>query len=190
MDQQLTGKEFWDNTKELLGNHKVVFGSQGSSILHNDPKKMSSILSRYKFAAKMACNNVKVLELGCGEGLGSPILAEHSTGYLGVDKDSSLIQAAANNFQKYTFLPEDFLGKNYGSFGAVISLHVSDNPLFFQTMMGNLSQDGIVVLSANEKTVLEMKKYFYQVFSFGISDEIVHTGFSHDIICVGCHARG
>lgn len=189
MNQQLTGKEFWDNTKELLGNHKVVFGSQGSSILHNDPKKMGSILSRYKFAAKMACNNVKVLELGCGEGLGSPILAEHSMGYLGIDKDSSLIQAATDNFQKYTFLAENFLGKQYGSFGAIISLHVSDDPLFFQTIINNLSQDGIVVVSANEQTALEMKKYFHQVFTFGISDEIVHTGFSNDNICVGCHVR-
>jgi methylase of polypeptide subunit release factors len=56
------------------------------------------VLSRYKFAAKMACRGRSVLELGCGEGIGAPILAELATCYVGVDMDAPAIETARANW--------------------------------------------------------------------------------------------
>lgn len=188
MNQQFTGKEVWDNTKELLGSHKVIFGAVGSAMIRNDPKKMGSLLSRYKFAAKMACKTGKVLELGCGEGLGAMILSEN-VHYTGVDKSSEAIEVALKNFSKLTFLSEDFIGNKYGDFDAVISINPNTHSGFFQTVLSNLTPNGIAVVYGTEKVASEMKNYFHHVFSFGVSDEIVHTGLSNDLICVGCHAQ-
>src|SRR3990167_4209382 len=169
MSQQLTGKEVWDNTKTLLGTYKIVLGTQGSQILQNDPKKLGSILSSYKFAAKMACKNAKVLELGCGEGLGAAILAEHAITYLGIDPDLSNIQIASRNFPTFTFTHDHYIGKKYGQFEAIISLNPQTDRLFFQTIMDNLAPDGIVIITAQENTAFEMKQLFHQVFTFGKS---------------------
>lgn len=185
---QVTGKEVWDNTKELLGSYKVILGTEGSEMIWNDPKRMGALLSRYKFAAKMACKTGKVLELDCGEGLGAKILSE-SVDYTGVDKDPKAIETALKNFPQLTFISEDFLCKKYGDFDAVISIHPNSGPKFFQTVLKNLAPSGIAVVCGTEKVASEMKKSFHHVFSFGISDEIVHTGPSNDLICVGCHAK-
>lgn len=188
MNQQLTGKNVWDTTKELLGQYQVVFGSEGSRMVWDDPKKLGCLLSFYKFAAKMACKTGSVLELGCGEGLGVSILSENAD-YTGVDGCSHSIQRALANFSKRFLFDPDFLGKKYGVFNAVVSRRGSLDPQFFRTILHNLAPHGVVVLLGTEHTARAMKEFFYQVFTFGMSDEIVHTGSSNELICVGCHVR-
>lgn len=222
MEQQLTEKTAWDNTKELLGHYKVNFGSHWSFNFRNDPKRLGFVLSRYKFAAKMSCKNSRVLELGCSDGIGATILAEQAVSYTGVDLDEAAIRTAQENlkFEKFNLFHDDFMGKKYGEFDAIVSLDVIEHihkefeDLFFRTVMDNLSPDGIVVIGtpnitadpyasppsklghvnlySQARLVGEMKKYFHQVFPFGMNDEIAHTGFagmSHYLACVGCHRR-
>lgn len=214
------GKETWDQVKALLGNYELHLGEHWSYNFRNDPKRLAFVLSRYKFSAKMSCKNAKVLELGCSEGIGATILGENAICYTGVDLDESAIKTAQQNFAnqgKYSFIYGDFLGKVYGQFDALISLDVIEHiyqeheALFFNTIMNNLSEDGIVVIGtpnisseahASEGSKLghvnlysqarlaaKMREYFHQVFSFGMNDEIVHTGFAemcHYLICIGC----
>jgi cyclopropane fatty-acyl-phospholipid synthase-like methyltransferase len=179
-------------------------------------------MSRYKFAANMACNNARVLELGCSMGIGASILAESAKNYLGVDLDQAAILTAKENFTdaKFSFLHDDFMGKTYGLFDAIISLDVIEHihppyeDLYFQTIMNNLSKNGICVIGtpnitsapfasstsqlghvnlfSQERLAKTLKNRFYQVFPFGMNDEIVHTGFgamAHYILCVGFHRK-
>jgi cyclopropane fatty-acyl-phospholipid synthase-like methyltransferase len=217
-----TEKETWDHTKELLEDYKANFGDHWSYNFRNDPKRLGFVLSRYKFAAKMACRNARVLELGCSEGIGGPILGEMAVNYTGVDLDESAIQTAKGNLKspKFNFIHDDFMGKTYGAFDAIVSLDVIEHihkeyeDQYFQTIMGNLSKSGICVIGtpnissapyaskgsqlghvnlySQERLSQEMKKYFNQVFSFGMNDEIVHTGFGpmcHYLICLACDRR-
>ena len=87
--------------------------------------------------------------------------------------------------------------------------------LYFQTLLSNLSDNGICVIGtpnitaadyaavtsqlghvnlySQERLVSELKKYFHQVFPFGMNDEIIHTGFgsmAHYLFCVACHKKG
>src|ERR1039458_4366212 len=48
---------------------------------------------RYEFAAGL-CANLRVLDLCCGSGYGSAILAEHAREVLGVDNDAATIETA------------------------------------------------------------------------------------------------
>jgi 2-polyprenyl-3-methyl-5-hydroxy-6-metoxy-1,4-benzoquinol methylase len=201
-------QDVWDEVKRLMGNKQITLGHHWSFNLYNDPKRLSFVLSRYKFAAKMASKNKDVLELGCSEGIGSTILSEFAKSYTGVDMDIDAINAAKQNLSsdKMNFIQDDFLGKSYGNFGTVVSLDVVEHivpvseQLFFKTIYINLAEDGIGVVGTpnmtsaayaslasqaghvnmfdEKKLKTAMERLFHIVFVFGINDEIVHTGFS------------
>ena len=165
-------------------------------------------LSRYKFAAKMVCGDNNVLELGCGEGIGTPFLSEFSAGYTGVDADTSALETARRNwgFGPCRFIESEFLGKRFGEFDSVVSLDVIENihppheALFFETIERNLGGDGVCMIgtlnvSASvhhseagnpgkvnwydaDRLKEAMNRIFHNVFIFGMNDEVLHTGFS------------
>ena len=201
-------KRLWDKTAALLGNSQVSFDGHWSFNFRNDPKRLGFVLSRYKFSAKMACQKGSVLELGCGFGIGAPILAERAEKYVGIDLDEPAVLAAQRTFpaDKYEFVYDDFMGKEYGKFDAVISLDVAEHILpefqaiYFDTIFKNMKEDGICVIGtpnitsspyasecskmghvnmfSQERLVSVMKGYFHQVFPFGMNDEIAHTGYA------------
>lgn len=215
-------KLLWNDVTESLGDLRCSWDDHWSFNFRNDPKRLGFVLSRYKFSAKMICKNVDVLELGCSCGIGAPILGEKAKSYLGIDLDEQALRNAQSQFSdpKFRFIYDDFMGKTYGVFGAVVSLDVIEHilpeyeELYFQTIMNNLGRDGMCVIGtpnitsspyasecsklghvnmySQERLMLAMKKYFHQVFAFGMNDEIVHTGYAamaHYIFCVGCHRK-
>jgi 2-polyprenyl-3-methyl-5-hydroxy-6-metoxy-1,4-benzoquinol methylase len=203
----LTEKEAWTRVTDMLGNGSKTFGRHWSYNLRNDPKRLGFVLSRYKFAARMAAKNHSVLELGCSEGIGCPFVMETATRYVGVDLDQPAIETARNNFgsEKCEFIFADFLGKQFGKFQAIISLdviehiHPDEEEKFFDTVYDNLEDDGICVIGTPNITsapyaspasqrghinlydanrlAASMGKVFHNVFKFGMNDEIAHTGF-------------
>lgn len=201
-------KVLWDKVTAMLGNERKVLGRHWAYNILQDPKRLAFVLSRYKFCAKMAGRGRRILELGCSEGIGTPILAEFAAHYTGVDMDGPAIATAKANWEndKCRFLEADFLGHGYGTFDVVVSLdviehiHVEYEPLFFDTVKKNLGEDGICLVGTPNVTSaayaspasqaghvnlydaarLEaaMRTVFHNVFMFGLNDEIVHTGYA------------
>lgn len=201
-------KSAWDETKQLLLNHSFKFGPHWSFNFRNDPKRLAFVLSRYKFSAKVLGKRHSILELGCSDGIGTSILAENAEKYTGVDLDQPAIEVAKENFthSKFSFIFDDFMGKNYGNFEGVVSLDVVEHILpefetiYFQTIYNNLTENGICVVGTpnltaapyaskasqlghvnlydQQRLVKTMKNYFHQVFPFGMNDETMHTGFA------------
>ena len=144
--------------KIIFENHKtnpsLELGEHWSFNIHNDPKRLGFVLSRYKFAAKMGGKEQRILELGCSEGIGAPILAEKALSYTGVDIDPCAIETAKKNLknEKFSFLVDDFMDKNYGTFDCVVSLDVVEHilpeyeDLYFDTLFRQLSKDGVVIV--------------------------------------------
>jgi len=200
--------EAWDRTKDLLGNYKTSFSDHWSFNFYNDPKRLAFVLSRYKFAAKMSCKGGAVLELGCSEGIGAPILVENMDSYTGIDYDPPAIATANLNLKppKFNFGCTDFMNKKFGQFQSIVSLDVIEHILpeyeddFLKTILLNLSKNGIVVIGTpnitsdiyasaaskqghvnlySQKRLLEsLGKYFHYTVPFGMNDEIVHTGYA------------
>lgn len=151
-------KELWQGVKDLLGKERINLGYHWSYNLRQDPKRLAFVLSRYKFAAKMACKEADVLELGCSEGIGTPILAEFARSYTGIDMDARAIDDARLNWSDRTlgkpcrFETGDFMGKSYGRFGAIVSMDVVEHiypehdALYWQTVHANLADEGIAVI--------------------------------------------
>jgi 2-polyprenyl-3-methyl-5-hydroxy-6-metoxy-1,4-benzoquinol methylase len=201
-------KELWSKVTAMLGTGKKVLGRHWSFNLLSDPKRLGFVLSRYKFAAKMTGRKKRLLELGCSEGIGTPILAEFAASYTGVDMDSSAIATANENWENanWKFIEADFMGQRYGAFDSIVSLDVIEHihreyeSLFFDTVEKNLGEDGICMIGTPNITSapyasvgsqrghvnlydaarLEaaMRKVFHNVFMFGLNDEIVHTGYA------------
>lgn len=220
--KNLSGKRARGIMKPRTESSGKNFGRHWSFNLHNDPKRLVFVLSRYKFSAKMGCKNKRVLELGCSEGIGAPILAEFANSYIGIDLDSDAISAAQRNFSKkqISFIEDDFLGKKYGIFETIISLDVIEHihkeyeQQFFDTVSGNMGEDGILILGTPNVTSNQyaseaskighvnlydtkslfkaVNSIFHNVFIFGMNDEILHTGFSemsHYIFAIGCNKK-
>lgn len=215
--------EVWDGVKAILGTETITLGNHWSFNLRQDPKRFAFVLSRYKFAAKMAAPpgikpgispgpgimpSRSVIELGCSEGIGTPILAEGASRYHGVDMDGPAIADAQRNWatDTRTFERDDFLGKTYGRFDGAVSLDVCEHiqptseDRYFDTVAANLTDAGIAVVGTPNATSDEyaspmskaghvnlftggrlteaMRRVFRNVFLFGLNDEVVHTGFT------------
>lgn len=199
----------WKATREAIGPHSLNLGPYFAHQALDKPRHLLFTLSRYKFAARLLPQQlqVDVLELGCSEGFGTLMLAEHGHRVTAVDSDEDAIQHAQQTLSKpnISFVCADFLGQKFGNFYAVISLDViehllqSSEDVFLATIHSNLdasgfcligtpnataaqyaskpSQVGHVNLFTAERLTLLMMKYFRHVFIFGMNDEVVHTGF-------------
>ena len=194
--------------RKQFQDQRVCWGTIWSYNFRNDPKRLPFVLSRYKFAAKMAGRGRSILEMGCGEGIGAPILAEHAVSYTGIDYDEPQIEAAKRIFsgEKFHFLTGDFFERSVGCFDSVVSLDVIEHiykeheERYVEALCAHLNPNGIAVVGTPNETTAPyasalsraahvnlysqerlrtlLLKYFTHVFCFGMNDEVVHTGYA------------
>jgi cyclopropane fatty-acyl-phospholipid synthase-like methyltransferase len=90
-------KEVWDSVAAMNLDVSLALAPIYTEIALTDPKRLSFILARYKFCAKMLTRSKSTIEIGCGEGLGSlTLLNETKADILAVDFDQSQINYANN----------------------------------------------------------------------------------------------
>lgn len=202
-------KKIWNNAMKIIDRGEVKLGKYFSYQILNNTRHLVFALSRYKFAAKMLIKEqrLNVLELGCSEGIGTLILADEAKKVTAIDFYEKSILWAKKSIKNrnITFKADDFLGKRYGIYGAVVSIDVIEHispkktDIFMKTIVNNLTKSGICIVgtpnkSANKYASPESKKahvnmfsakrlrrtflnYFENVFLFGMNDEVLHTGF-------------
>jgi 2-polyprenyl-3-methyl-5-hydroxy-6-metoxy-1,4-benzoquinol methylase len=204
--------ENWSTIKkgvnEIITGKEFTLGPYFLNQLLHDPRHLLFTMSRYKFAARMlpVGEKISILELGCNEGLGTQLLSQDGHRITAVDADTDAINSAREiPNEKVTFLNENFLGKKYGSFDAVVSIDVVEHInkkqeyVFFETIIKNLNQHGFCIIGtpnitakkyaskysnighinlySAERLQKTMSKYFEHVFIFGMNDETLHTGY-------------
>ncbi len=88
--------ESWKNAKAEIGSQSFTLGPYFAFQALNNPRHLLFTLARYKFAAKMLPWDigVDVLELGCGEGLGTLMLYDNRHRVVAVDFDEDAIAHA------------------------------------------------------------------------------------------------
>lgn len=104
-------KSNWECVSRLIKDQKPIeLGEATSDFFYNKPRKLLALLSYYKFAAKLIGKVNRVLDVKCGEGLGTYVLAKECGQTKGIDKSAEAIQSAASNFgdKNLKFEKEDF----------------------------------------------------------------------------------
>ncbi|MCG2825564.1 MAG: class I SAM-dependent methyltransferase [Thermoplasmatales archaeon] len=199
----------WKKVKEYMGRERIELGPYFTYNLLHNTRHLLFTFSRYKFAAKLIGNTPKVniLELGCNEGLCTLLLAENGHNVTGVDSDGGAIKWAKSKLEckNISFIHDNFLGKKYGKFDAIVSMDVIEHipkkqeKKFFETVTSNLKDDGYCIIGTPNITASKyssepskighvnlfsaerlrdtMRNYFKNVFLFCMNDEVVHTGF-------------
>jgi 2-polyprenyl-3-methyl-5-hydroxy-6-metoxy-1,4-benzoquinol methylase len=76
----------------------VELGQHVAYWLRRTPRRALHSTSYYKFAAKMLGRGRRVLDIGCGEGLGTWLLAAECGGAVGVDFDQDAVAVAKKNW--------------------------------------------------------------------------------------------
>lgn len=197
----------WEKALEYIGNERITLGPQATDDFRNNPRRLLFSLSHCKFAAKIIGEAKEVLEVGCGEGIGTVLLAEFAKKVVGIDIDERAVADATRCFasDKIKFLNVDFLGANIGKFDSVVSFDVVEHIFleneerFFDSIVQNLKKEGICIVGTPNKTSASyatessrighvnyytwdrlrdtMHRYFKQVFILSSNDEMIHTGF-------------
>jgi len=172
-----------------------------------DPKRLGFTLARYKFVAKMLDGYQNVLEVGCGDGWASRIVASHVERLTLIDRDPVLLGSvdAANYHQ---VLLHDLLDKppDGGPFDACYLLDVlehvprSDEAIFLENLRASLTSFGVAIIGmpslesqtyaspesrvghvnckSGDDLKARLEDWFRHVFLFSMNDEVVHTGYS------------
>lgn len=80
-------------------------GPYTSHIWATDPRHLGFLLARYKFVAKMLTGKKRVLEVGCGDGFGIPVVCQSVEHVHGIDFEPLLL---ADNRQRLATWPCSF----------------------------------------------------------------------------------
>lgn len=124
-------------------------------------------LHRYALAMKLASNKI-VLDVACGEGYGSNLLAEVADKVFGVDIDVDTIVHAREKYQEYkpeklTYLQGDVtnLPHEIGLVDMIVSFetleHVKDQEAMLASFKRHLKPNGIVLISTPEKILYQKR---------------------------------
>jgi 2-polyprenyl-3-methyl-5-hydroxy-6-metoxy-1,4-benzoquinol methylase len=198
----------WGEAKEVFGTERLTLGPYFTFIVRHSPRRLLHLLSYYKFAAKMIGPGKNVVDVGCSEGFGTILLAEHAKTCVGMDLDRDAIDIANATVASanLSFVVADILQTDVGPFDAAVGLDViehiyAENEDAFVAAVGKaLTDDGIMILGTPNVTADRYAseharrghinlfdadrlralglRHFEQVFSFSANDEMIHTGFS------------
>lgn len=207
-DTSITNWKSVKNFVEKRDQHRknITLGPSLSADFFHDPKHVGFMLARYKSAGRMLpLDKCDALELGCGEGVGSSVLATYCNSLTCIDSDRDAIDCANQMDFPIKFKCADFLGQNFGTFRAVVSLDVIEHfearieDEYLETITGNLTSDGMCIIGTPNESASEyaspesmmahinlyspqrlyklISRYFENTVIFGMNDETFHTGF-------------
>jgi cyclopropane fatty-acyl-phospholipid synthase-like methyltransferase len=149
------------NKKGLLS-----MGLRGTQVWTENPKQMLFILARYKFVAKMFSGLEGVLEIGCGDGLGTRLVQQEVGHVTALDFDKVFIDDFKQREDpdwSLTLKVHDMLdGSVEGQFDGIYSLDVlehiqpSDEDRFITNTIDSLKFNGSLIIGMPS---IESQKY-------------------------------
>lgn len=148
--QSVVDSQDWDPASE------IPMGPNSSDQYRHDPKHLCFVLARYKFCAKMLAGKATVLEVGCGDAFGTPLVAQEANSVVAVDWDLEMTQGNLRRLAfvgNCTFIHHDIVnGPVDGAFNGVYSVDVIEHidpsveHEFMKNSCANLSDDGIYII--------------------------------------------
>ena len=152
----LSQKHNWIIFDEYDRQGPVSLGPYSSYTWRHDPKHLLFTLARYKFCAKMLLGKKSVLEIGCGDAIGAPILLQSVDSFYGIDLEEEIIKSDISRHKssdKLIFKQLDIIKGSIDSrFDSAVSLDVIEHIPFnhevdyFKNICRSLSPDSICII--------------------------------------------
>ena len=185
----------------------VTLGPMASHVYRNDPKHLGFTLARYKFVSKMIAGFERVAEIGCADAFGSSVVRE-KVGILELfDFDEGWRDHAAAatgcRFTCHDIRARHLPGWGYDAVYMLdvlehiapeqeprtmsnVLLSLNNNGAFIagtpslesQVHASRQSREGHVNCRTGDELRAVMRRYFDNVFLFGMNDEVIHVGFT------------
>jgi len=135
----------------------VKLSAEYAEFVNNNLLHLLIRLARYKFVVKMLKKTDRVLEVGCGSGLGATFMAQHCAHVTGIDvkqgevEDAKLLSGRKNvDFRVMDLFKSDSLGK----YDIVVNLDVIEHMQpaagrkFVKAMARRLKPEGMLALGS------------------------------------------
>jgi cyclopropane fatty-acyl-phospholipid synthase-like methyltransferase len=177
-----------------------------------DARRLGFTLARYKFVAKVLAGAGHVLEVGCGDGFATRVVAQSVGNVMATDFDEDFIADACSrqHLANVTFQLHDMIAgprltlgglhfdaayaldvlehicpEHEGAFLGNVALSIGQHGTFVcgmpslesQRYASELSKAGHVNCKTEDELRATLKRYWRNVFVFGMNDETLHTGF-------------
>jgi 2-polyprenyl-3-methyl-5-hydroxy-6-metoxy-1,4-benzoquinol methylase len=187
-------------------------GLMSSHTYEVDSKRLGFTLARYKFVAKVLAGADCVLEVGCGDGFATRVVAQSVGNVMATDFDEAFIADACSRHHpvNVTFQQHDMVAgsrltpsglqfdaayamdvlehirpEHEGAFLGNVALSIGQHGTFVcgmpslesQPHASDLSKAGHVNCKTEAELRATLKRYWRNVFVFGMNDETLHTGF-------------
>jgi 2-polyprenyl-3-methyl-5-hydroxy-6-metoxy-1,4-benzoquinol methylase len=118
-------------------------------------------VARYRFAKRHLSPEVRVLDVGCGDGYGAYYLSSHVREAVGIDVESDVIELAKEKYRKdnlgYQVVPPEDWPFPEGRFDAATCFevfeHVPDPRRLLARIRTVLSANGVLIISTPNKDV-------------------------------------
>lgn len=155
--KELQNQIQFDEYRDSLGS----LGPYTTYIWTHDPRHLSFLLSRYKFCAKMLEGKEAVLEIGCGDGFGIPVVLQTIARVHGIDFEPMLLEDNRRRLGRLscTFECLDITqARPAGKYDAAYSLDVIEHipvareHLYFENICGVLREDGVFLMGTPNVT--------------------------------------
>lgn len=141
----------------------LTLGAPTSFSFLNDPRHVSFVLARYKFVAKMLDGLGSVLEVGCGDGIGMPLVAQTVSKLHCVDWEKRQVESVeerwGTHFENVSFQTADITKASMPQkFDAVYSVDVIEHidpeaePDFWRNTVASLKPNGVCLVGTPNKT--------------------------------------
>lgn len=136
-------------------------GPYTTYIWQHDPRHLGFLLARYKFCAKMLEGKKRVLEIGCGDGFGIPVVTQTVGHVHGVDFEPLLIEDNCKRLgdRNCTFSALDITdARPDGKFDAAYSLDVIEHipsereHRYFENICTALEKEGVFIIGTPNMT--------------------------------------
>lgn len=149
-------------TTDQFRTDEIHLGPWTSYSLRHDPKHMAFVLARYKFCAKMLSGKRRVLEVGCGDAFGSPIVAQEVGHLHCIDWEERNITGNRRRLSCVENISFDVLDVSSAApvaeYDAVFNIDVIEHlePDFEKSFMDNMVKalpvDGVMIIGTPNET--------------------------------------
>ena len=173
-------KELWLTLRMGLPKYEVRIGSATAQGYVHDPKRIAFVASRYKFVAKMLADYDTVLEVGCCDAFGSPIVAQEVKRLICTDIDEEMLQENVDRcapFKNIEFRYHDFRSRPYDEVVDAIYLidvleHIfpHEENAFMANTSASLNPSGVMVIGTPNITAHEHATTYSRIGHVNLKD--------------------